>query len=275
MAYFYWDPSRYVFSWNLPLLERPILWYGVFFALGFFLAYTAFVYLLRHETQVEVNTNARRIADQITTYIIIGVILGARVFDVIFYEDISSFIHSPLKIFYIWEGGLSSHGGVIGLLLALLLYQRRQTYFTFYHLLDLLSIVSGIAAAFIRVGNFFNQEILGVPTTVPWAVVFGHPMDGSIPVPRHPVQLYEALTYLLLFVLMWKLKKYINKWKEGRLCGLFLMLVFTSRFALEFFKKEQSEFFVSQLKMGQWLSLPLIAFSIYLVLRRGRRHKLS
>lgn len=262
-GYFYWNPSPSIFPWNLPLLGRPILWYGVLFAFGFFLAYLAFVSLLKQE-----KLPARKIADQVTTYILIGILLGARLFDILFYENLGSFFRDPLFIIRIWEGGLSSHGAVIGLILAVFLFQRRHKYFTTLHLLDLLSIVTGIAAACIRIGNFINQEILGKPSDLPWAVMFGHPADGSFPVPRHPVQLYEAFFYLLLFIVMWRLKGRLQSWKEGRLCGLFLISVFSFRFLIEFLKEEQSIWLHSFLNMGQWLSIPFIVFGMYLFFRR-------
>ncbi|MGD0664556.1 MAG: prolipoprotein diacylglyceryl transferase [Rhabdochlamydiaceae bacterium] len=268
IAYLHWDPSPSIFPWNLPLLGRPILWYGVFFALGFFLAYLAFVSLLK----LERKNNARKIADQISTYLLIGILLGARLFDIFFYERIGSFFKDPLFAVRLWEGGLSSHGAVIGLLAAVFIFQRRHRYFTTLHLLDLLAIVTGIAAACIRIGNFFNQEILGKPTDVPWAIVFGHPVDGSFPVPRHPVQLYEALVYLFLFALMWKLKNY--KWADGRLCGLFLIGVFSLRVVIEFFKEEQSIWLQNSFfTMGQWLSVPFILLGLFLFFRKSQRGK--
>jgi phosphatidylglycerol---prolipoprotein diacylglyceryl transferase len=273
ISYLQWDPSPSIFPWNLPLLERPILWYGVLFALGFFLAYLPFVSLLRCEKSDEIKVNARKIADQISTYLLIGILLGARLFDVFFYEHLRQFLYDPLFIIRFWEGGLSSHGAVLGLIGAVFVYQRRHRYFKTLHLLDLLSIVAGIAAACIRVGNFINQEILGKPTDLPWAINFGHPADGSFPVPRHPVQLYEALFYLAMFAVMWRLKNRLNIWPAGRICGLFLITIFTFRFLVEFFKEEQSVWLsasdvTSYLTMGQWLSTPLIIVGLVLLLRR-------
>lgn len=213
----------------------------------------------------EKRDEAKKIADQISTYLLIGVLLGARLFDVFFYENVTNLMHDPWMLIRFWEGGLSSHGAVIGLILATFAYQRRHHPFSMLHLLDLLSIVAGIAAACIRLGNFFNQEILGTPTDLPWAVVFGHPLDGSFPVPRHPAQLYEALYYLVLFGLMWRLKGLRNQWREGRLCGLFLIAVFVFRFFIEFVKEEQSFWLhASFLTMGQWLSVPFIALGLFL-----------
>lgn len=271
LSYFYWDPSPSIFSWDLPLLDRPILWYGAFFALGFFLSYLAFISLLRSEKSHEIQKNARKIADQISTYILVGIVLGARLFDIFFYEHFKQFLRDPLFIIRFWEGGLSSHGAVIGVVVATLIYQRRHHLISFLHLLDLFSVVAGVAAGCIRIGNFFNQEILGKPTMVPWAIIFGHPADGSFPVARHPVQLYEAFFYFILFGVMWSFKK--RHWPRGRLCGLSLLLIFTFRFCIEFFKEEQSVWIRSSyLTMGQWLSIPLILLGLLLLaLCRDRR----
>ena len=265
LSYLHWDPSPSIFPWDLPLLGRPILWYGVLFALGFFLAYVAFLTLLKQDTRKEIREKARKIADEVSTYLLIGILLGARLFDIFFYEKWDSFVKDPLFIFRLWEGGLSSHGAVLGLIVAVVLYQTRHRTLKTLHLLDLLSIVAGIAAACIRVGNFINQEILGKPSQVPWAIVFGHPADGSFPVPRHPVQLYEAVFYLFLFGVMWRLKDKLSSWSPGKLCGLFVTVVFCFRFSIEFFKEEQSVWLHSPLTMGQWLSLPLVIVGLALL----------
>lgn len=268
IAYFHWDPSPSLFPWNLPLLGRPILWYGLFFALGIFLAYLALLSLLRKELS---QSNARKIADQLSTYLLIGILLGARLFDILFYEKLDTFLRDPFFLFRLWEGGLSSHGAVVGLMIAVFLYQKRHPHLTLLRLFDLLSIVAGITAACIRIGNFFNQEILGTPSTLPWAIVFGHPADGSFPIPRHPVQLYEAVFYLLLFGMMWRLKSRLQTWTSGRLCGLFLIAVFSFRFMIEFFKEEQSVWLHhSPLVIGQWLSIPFVLIGWVLFLRTSK-----
>jgi phosphatidylglycerol---prolipoprotein diacylglyceryl transferase len=269
LNYLYWDPSRALLPWNIPILGRPILWYGFLFALGFFLSYLVLLSLLRHDKLNEVKTNAKKIADSITLYTILGAVIGARIFDVLFYENWMTLIHDPLSVFRVWEGGLASHGGVLGVLIAFIIFQRKHHYFSGLHLLDIAVVPAGIASCCIRLGNFFNQEILGKPTDMPWAIVFGHPADGSYPVPRHPVQLYEAAFYLVVFVILWSLRK---SWKkEGSACGLFMILVFGFRFLIEFFKEEQSFWMVgSPVSMGQLLSVPFILFGCYLMFRKKR-----
>jgi prolipoprotein diacylglyceryl transferase len=130
---------------------------------------------------------------------VIGVVAGARLGDVIFYQEFTYYINDPMAILQIWKGGLSSHGGAIGVLVAIWVFARKKQSqdvgLSFLRTADMAAIPTALLGTFIRIGNFINQEILGTQTNVPWAVVFGHPADGSIPVPRHPVQLYEALIY--------------------------------------------------------------------------------
>jgi len=180
--------------------------------------------------------------------------------------------HYPLDIFKIWEGGLASHGGALGILLALGIFRWliRSTIpaLTFWTLADTIAVPTALTGAFIRVGNFFNQEILGTPSNAPWAVWFGQPADHSPPLARHPVQLYEAIAYLILFVILmvlWKKTKLRNK--RGCIAGLFFILTFTARFFLEFFKTSQSIVIdESSLQMGQYLSIPFICCGIVLVI---------
>jgi prolipoprotein diacylglyceryl transferase len=240
------------------------LWYGFLFACGFLLAYFVLFSLLKHET-----SHPRKVADQLTFYGVIGIIVGARLFDVIFYENWDQIANHPGSIIAVWRGGLASHGGVLGLIVALLFFQRRHRFCSFFHLLDLLILPASLAAFFIRVGNFINQEILGKPSDLPWAVIFGHPADGSPPIPRHPVQLYEALFYLFVFFLFSFLKKTWRRWREGKACGAFLMLIFGFRFCIEFLKEEQSYHLShSLLTMGQWLSIPLFLVGLHLFFRK-------
>lgn len=254
----YWDPSPEMFSWDLPILGRPILWYGFFFALGFFLGFQVLVWSLKKDGEGK----AKFYADQLTTYVIIGALVGARLFDVIFYQSWKATLHDPLVVFRFWEGGLASHGGVVGILVALYLFQKKHKHFSYLKWLDYLALPAGVVGFFIRIGNFVNQEVLGKPTDLPWAVTFGHPASGVAPVPRHPAQLYEALFYLVLFILLMCLKK---KRRDGWRSGLVLTLIFIFRFAIEFLKEEQSAFWSHTIDMGQLLSLPLLFIGLFLL----------
>lgn len=239
------------------------------FALGFFLGYLVFLELLKHVPEKSVKTQAKFLAEKLSLYVIIGTIVGARLGDVLFYQHPATYLRDPLSILEVWKGGLASHGGAIGILIALGLFARRYRMLSWVQWLDLLVIPVGLVGFFIRVGNFINQEILGTVTTVPWAVVFGHPADGTPPAPRHPVQLYEAVFYLCVFgFLFWLHRK--KKLRTGQLSGIFLVSAFLFRFLVEFWKEEQSSLLSPcvGLDMGQLLSLPLLGLGFYLLLRR-------
>lgn len=263
----YWDPSPEMLPFNIPFLGRPILWYGFFFALGFFLGYWVFLYLLKHHAKKEVRDQAAFLAEKMTLYVVLGTVIGARLGEFFFYQTYSEWLQDPLWVFKIWKGGLASHGGAVGILVALFLFQRRYKVLSWLGFLDLLVIPTGLVGFCIRIGNFINQEILGKETNVPWAVVFGHPIDRSLPAARHPVQLYEAFFYLLVFFLLFFLRK--NK-REGFLAGLFLVLVFVFRFGIEFLKEEQSPLMGAHawIDMGQILSVPFVIFGLFLLFRK-------
>jgi prolipoprotein diacylglyceryl transferase len=140
-------------------------------------------------------------------------------------------LSNPEKILYIWEGGLASHGGAIGILTALYFYIKRRPHMNFLWLVDRLVIVTALAGGFIRLGNFFNSEIYGAPANIPWAVIFER-VDS---IPRHPSQIYEAIAYFATFlILLLNYRKSKNNLREGYNFGLFLILVFGFRFLIEF-----------------------------------------
>ncbi len=239
--------------------------------MGFFLAYRLFRFLLKEKGAT--SADAQFIAEKVSLYTIIGTVIGARLFDLLFYQGFGQNVHDPWEALRFWEGGLASHGGVIGILLALIFFYRRfrsRLTFSFYGLLDLLCIPAMCAAGFIRIGNFFNQEILGRPTTMPWGVIFGHPADYSTPMPLHPVQLYEAIFYWGLGLLLYLKRETFRA--EGRLVGLFFLICFSFRFAVEFFKAPQSALLGPgfPLEMGQLLSLPLFFLGLFF-LKQSKR----
>lgn len=205
--------------------------------------------------------------DGLLWWIVLGTIIGARLGHVFFYEW-SYYQNHLADIPKVWEGGLASHGGTLGVLLAIFFYSRwtRMQFpeMNFLALADLVAIPTAFSVLFIRLGNFVNQEILGTPTAAPWGVIFGHPADGTAPIPRHPVQLYEAIAYLLTFFLMislWKFKK--KPWPQGFFLGVCLLCIFGSRFFLEYFKAPQNSFIDETfLQAGQLLSLPFIFLGI-------------
>ncbi len=210
------------------------------------------------------------LADRFLWFVVIGTVIGARLGAVFFY-DWPYFREHPLEIFKIWHGGLASHGGIIGVMIAIYFYakyiQSWVPQLTFLRILDFAAVPTAAVICFIRLGNFMNQEILGTSTTLPWAIIFGHPADGSLPIPRHPVQLYEAGAYLIIFCIVWYLwkKKRITEC-PGALIGLTFILGFSSRFILEFWKDNlESIIHFSFLQAGQILSLPFIALGIFLI----------
>lgn len=268
-AWLYWNPPKDLFT--VPLIDRPIAWYGFFFVLGIILSYVIVIAIFRtllkehqHMTdEKEIRSLALSLTDRLTWYVVLGIIVGARLAHVFFY-DWPYFKERPVEILYVSQGGLASHGGVIGILLAIALYRKsiaaKFPKFTFWTLVDCVAVPAALAGACIRIGNFFNQEILGTPSTLPWAIIFGHPADQSAPTPRHPVQLYEALAYLIIFIFTFSLWKWTQvRWKPGFITGIFLILLFTVRFILEFFKTSQSLLIdETHIQMGQYLSLPFI-----------------
>ncbi len=268
-----------MFDFQLPILNRPILWYGFLFAFGFFIGYFVLTYLLRRYfvatgefRKAEVSAIKKRssvVAEQLTFYVIIGALVGSRLGDLLFYQGWQEIIRHPGTIVAVWQGGLASHGGAAGILVALWIFAKRKK-ISFWTAVDFTVIPTALAAVCIRIGNFFNQEILGSPTTLPWGIVFLHPADGGPIVPRHPAQLYEAAIYLCTFIILllyWR--KHHDFKPKGRTTGLFLMLVFGLRFCIEFIKPEQSTIIDSFLTMGQWLSLPFIALGIWLFFRKS------
>jgi prolipoprotein diacylglyceryl transferase len=209
------------------------------------------------------------LTDRLCWFAVAGTIIGARLGAVFFY-DWPYFRQHPTEILKIWHGGLASHGGAIGVLLALYLYmryiQKWIPQLTFLQLLDQVAIPSALTCCFIRLGNFINQEIVGIPTDLPWGVLFGHPAENVTAVPRHPVQLYEASAYLLTFLILWQMWKYQHSnQKPGVLAGMLFILGFGSRFILEFWKSNQDSIVrFSFLQTGQILSIPFIFLGIFL-----------
>jgi prolipoprotein diacylglyceryl transferase len=194
---------------------------------------------------------------------ILGTVIGARLGHCLFYSP-GYYLSNPLEILMVWKGGLASHGATIGILIALYLYTKKKKENILW-LLDRIVIVTAIGGASVRFGNLFNSEIIGKATDVPWAFIFTSVDD----IPRHPAQLYESIAYIILFFIL--LFLYIKKWKQlnrGFLFGLFLILLFSSRFFIEFYKENQSGFEAGMLlNMGQVLSIPFIITGVIFIFR--------
>jgi len=241
-------------NWNVnPEIFRignfALRWYGLLFASGFFFGYLILAKLFKKEgVSIE-------ILDRLTIYTAVGTIIGARLGHCLFYEP-SYYLSHPVEIIKIWRGGLASHGAAVGILVAIYFFSKK-TKKTYLWTFDRLVIVVALAGFFIRTGNLMNSEIYGVETSLPWGFVF---LRSGETLPKHPTQIYEALCYLSIFLILYFI--YIRKTgsvKDGALFGLFLIFVFTSRFFIEFIKEDQVGFEAGMnLNMGQWLSMPFV-----------------
>jgi phosphatidylglycerol---prolipoprotein diacylglyceryl transferase len=263
-------------TWNVnPEIFRmgsfAIRWYGLLFALGFFLGYLIMLRIFQKEN-IPV-----KLLDELTTYMVVGTVIGARLGHCLFYEP-GYYLSHPIRILMVWEGGLASHGAAVGIILTLWLFSWRKKV-TFLWVIDRIVITVALAGVLIRTGNLMNSEIFGYQTSLPWGFLFVRAFDPNVPlVPRHPTQIYEALSYLLIFFfLWWYYYKKDGKPAPGFLFGMFLILVFTARFLIEFLKEPQVQDFEGKLmgatgmNLGQLLSIPLIIAGILLVLySRGK-----
>lgn len=256
MHHLIWDMDPAV----LVLVPIEIRWYGLFFALGFFLGFLIMAQFYRSEQRQLENLS------ELCLYLMLGTIIGARLGHVFFYQPDYFLLH-PWEIPMIWRGGLANHGGFVGVLIAIYLYLKRHRDMTFLELADRLAILCVLAAALIRIGNFFNSEIVGIPSNLPWAVVFAW-VDN---IPRHPAMLYEAAAYFVIFCVL-----YTAYWKTrmiqfpGRVFGAALAICFLARFLIEFVKENQVPF-ESRLPLnrGQVLSIPFILLGVYLIYVSG------
>jgi prolipoprotein diacylglyceryl transferase len=239
-----------------------VRWYGLLFVFGLLVSQYIMFYIFEQEGKT------RKHVEDLTIYVVVGTILGARLGHVFFY-DAAHYLSNPHEILMVWKGGLASHGGAIGILTAIYLYCRKFK-FGFLWLMDRLVIVVCFTGACIRVGNLMNSEILGIVTDVPWAFQFvqAYPRELALD-PRHPAQLYEAIYCLIIMAIIFPIwKKNKAQLKEGFLFGLFMVLLFTLRFLDEFLKINQEQFEDSlPLNMGQILSIPFILAGIYLIWR--------
>jgi phosphatidylglycerol:prolipoprotein diacylglycerol transferase len=187
----------------------------------------------------------------------------------LFYEP-GYYLSHPLAILRIWEGGLASHGGALGMLLALWFGARTaQPRLPFLWLIDRVSMPAALGAVFVRVANFLNSEIVGIPTSGRWGVVF----ESIDALPRHPAQLYEAIAYALIFaVLLTIYRRSGKRTPEGLLFGVLMALVFSARIVVEFFKTPQAAYEAAQLfTVGQYLSLPFVMLGVVMMVRAIRR----
>jgi phosphatidylglycerol---prolipoprotein diacylglyceryl transferase len=358
-SYLFWNASPEIFTIPIPFFDTQLTlrWYGLLFALGFLISQQILYYIFKKENKPESDV------DTLTIYMVVATIIGARLGHVLFYEP-ERYFSNPLDIIKIWEGGLASHGAAIGILFALWLYSRKnkpgQNYL---QILDRIVILVAITGALIRMGNFFNSEIIGKPSESNYGVVFtrhvsemllrdgtvnnvsyvqdddhAHHTAGGTPIkillefntdtkndyneydrymadrvsslfqynpylqehisqqgpidyhisqdeigryyaiihtqaiPRHPAQLYESISCALLFLLLlWIWYRHKENLPAGRIFGIFMIVLWSLRFAYEFLKENQVEFENNlPLNMGQWLSIPLVLVGIYVLIQSYR-----
>jgi len=248
MEHLVWNISPNI----LELGSLQLRWYGVFFVGSFFVGLLIGQWIYKREGKDP------ELLDQLLIYLMVGAVLGARLAHCLFYEP-DFYLSHPLEILKVWKGGLASHGGLVGVMIALYLFTRR--YHTPYMwLLARLTIPSALAAAFIRFGNFFNSEILGLPSQLPWAIIF----ERVDLIPRHPVQLYEAFSYLIILIILIVIYRRVSpNFATKILPGTFLFLVFTVRFFLEYTKTKQEDYTLAiPFSTGQLLSVPFILIGI-------------
>ncbi len=248
-----------------------------YYSLMFVIAFAGIYFIL---SKIFAKENAPvQILSKLAIFVFVGTLIGARLGHTLFYE-FDYFKNHLLEIilpFKITNGkfeltgyqGLASHGGAIGIVIAVALYCRKYKQ-SFLWIMDRLGIVVALSGFFIRLGNLFNSEIIGRPTNVSWAFVF----ERVDMVPRHPAQLYEAVLYLIIFVILWVLyKNKIQKVKKGFLFGCFLVMLFTVRFLIKFVKENQEAFENTMvINMGQILSIPFILIGVILMISKSKQN---
>jgi len=255
---------------DAPSLESigPIqpVWYGLLFATAFIVGYMVTSKMFKHggRTQEEM--------DRLLIYLLIATVVGARLGHVIFYDP-EFYLRNIHLIPQVWLGGLASHGAAITIIIAMYMFAKKIPEMSFFWVADRVVPSVALAGVFIRIGNFTNSEILGRETDLPWAVIFEVApalTAAERMVPRHPSMLYESLFSVVVFLVLWWIyKKYKHRPPEGSLFATFLVMLFTGRFLIEFTKLHQAAFEEGwTLTMGQWLSIPLVAYGIWVLAKK-------
>ncbi len=258
--FIHWNPDPEIIN----IFGISLRYYGLLFVGGLVLS----IYVLRWIFDKE-KIPAENL-DKLTVYGVIGILAGARLGHCLFYEP-AYYLANPLEMIlpisfnpgggiqFTGYQGLASHGGAFGLIIALFAYTKK-TGQSMINTVDLIAVVTGLASGFIRVANFMNSEIIGMPTTKSWGIVFER-VDS---IPRHPAQLYEAICYFIIFgIMIFLYKTQREKLKNGFFFGLVIFLIFTARFFIEFVKENQVAFEAGMaFNMGQLLSLPYILVGI-------------
>lgn len=266
---FTWNPDQVLLDLGFFQLRYYSLMFVIAFSLGWFIMKKIY----KNENQSE------EALDSLFIYTVLATLIGARLGHFLFYQP-SVFITDPLSIIlpveftpefkFVGYRGLASHGAAIGIIIAMYYYSKKIIHKPILWILDRIVIPVAIGGVFVRLGNFFNSEIIGKPTNSDYGVVFAQLGESF---PRHPAQLYEAAGYVIVFLILWYFYwKTDKKDKSGYIFGLFLVLLWTVRFIAEFFKKSQGGFEseLGILSTGQWLSIPFILVGIYLMYRSAK-----
>lgn len=274
LAFISWDPNPVI----VDLFGFPIRWYGFFFALAFLAGFRVVSYMFKQEGR------STEQADQLLMYTMVATIVGARAGHYFFYE-FPLLQADPLRFFIQMItppfSGLASHGASIGLFIAFYLYSKKHPGMSYLYITDRIVPAVALAGFFIRMGNLMNSEIIGKPTELPWGFKFLRDTefnpygDPNLVLARHPSQLYEALSCLLIFAaLMWFWSRRKQATQEGLMTGWFMIILFTLRFFYEFLKENQSAFENNlTLNMGQILSIPAVLFGVIVLLYSQRKKK--
>jgi len=273
LTYITWTVDPAIFH----LFGKEIRWYGLLFSIGFLVGYKIIDIILKRERMPQ------EWGDKLFLYIFLGVLIGARLVHCIFYGYTDHFslfdnhyLNNPLEILKVWEGGLASHGGAIGIIIAVWLFSRRVTKKSMLWTFDRLVMPVSLVGAMIRSGNLLNHEVYGIPTDVPWAFRFilniHRYQQGAEPVfslPSHPTQIYEALAYLFIFAVLFYLYwKTSLRYRQGFLFGAGTAAIFTARFFIELIKENQEAFEDGMfINMGQSLSIPFILMGLFFIVR--------
>ena len=248
-----WNPDPVIFE----IFSLQLRWYGLLFVSGFLVGFYIMQWMYKRE-----GKDIKQL-DRLLYYMFAGAVIGARLGHCVFYEPEYYFANlaNMIEILYVWKGGLASHGGTVGMILAVYLFQRNIKD-SFLHITDRLSIPISLGAMSIRLGNFFNSEILGNTTDSVFGIIFSK-VDG---LPRHPAQLYEAAAYLFTLLLLFYLyKTRIKQLGEGFLIGTMFISISGFRFLIEFIKVEQAEYSLGiPLNVGHLLSIPFIILGVIL-----------
>jgi phosphatidylglycerol:prolipoprotein diacylglycerol transferase len=281
------DVSPHLFSFNFGGIELALRWYSLSYILGIIIALIMMKYLLRKPSIWYQNNPPMSIgqADDLITFIIIGIIIGGRLGFVFFYQ-LSYFLSNPVEVVMVWKGGMSFHGGLLGVIFATILFCKRN-FLSIYNIGDLLAVCTPPGLFLGRIANFINNELWGKPTDFYFGVIFPGPLAQncpgfSSPCSRHPSQLYEAGLEgaLLGFLMLWLVFNRFWFKKPGNLLGFFLFFYGISRFTVEIVRQPDIYFISTQnplgylfnssflnITMGQTLSIPMIVFGLLMLVR--------